>query len=118
MEKFIGCSGYYYNHWKGLFYPEDLPKKKWLSFYAEYFNTVEINNTFYEMAEEKDLKRWYEITPSDFVFSVKGYRYITHMKKLTVDDILTGYLTQFQHTVSILREKPVLSCGNCPETLK
>lgn len=105
MEKFIGCSGYYYNHWKGLFYPATLPKSKWLSFYAEHFNSVEINNTFYRMPEEKAMKRWYDITPGNFVFSVKGYRYFTHMKKLRVDDDLRGNLAVFERAIATLNEK-------------
>jgi uncharacterized protein YecE (DUF72 family) len=110
MEKFIGCSGFYYNHWKGLFYPENLPKKEWLVYYSEHFNTVEINNTFYRMPEEKALKNWHEITPVNFKFSVKGYRFITHMKKLSVDDTLIDFLERFQYTTAMLKEKlgPVL----------
>lgn len=110
MEKFIGCSGYYYNHWIGLFYPENMAKREWLSFYAEHFNTVEINNTFYRMPEEKAIKRWYEITPDDFVFSVKGFRFITHLKKLQIDQELLNSVDQFQRTVSLLKHKlgPIL----------
>ncbi len=105
MEKYIGCSGYYYNHWKGLFYPEDLPKNKWLIYYAEHFNTVEINNTFYRMPEEKSVKNWYSVTPPDFMFSVKGYRFLTHRKKLNVDEAFTDNLDKFQHVAGLLKEK-------------
>ncbi|MGE5457556.1 MAG: DUF72 domain-containing protein, partial [Methanococcaceae archaeon] len=105
METFIGCSGYYYNHWIGRFYPEDLPKNKWLPFYAEHFNTVEINNTFYRMPEEKVVKNWVDITPKNFVFAVKGYRYMTHLKKLLVDDSTLEYLSKFQHIVSQFGDK-------------
>lgn len=105
MEKYIGCSGYYYNHWINRFYPEDLPKKKWLPFYAEHFNTVEINNTFYRMPEEKPVKNWYSITPGTFVFSVKGYRFLTHLKKLIIDETSLDYLSKFQHTVSFFKDK-------------
>jgi len=105
MEKYIGCSGYYYNHWKSLFYPENLAKKKWLAYYAEHFNTVEINNTFYRMPDEKAVKNWYDITPENFVFSVKGYRFITHMKKLTVDEVFIDFLERFQYTAGFLKDK-------------
>jgi uncharacterized protein YecE (DUF72 family) len=110
METYIGCSGYYYNHWKGLFYPEDLPKRKWLIYYSEHFNTVEINNTFYRMPEEKSIKNWYSITPANFIFSIKGLRFITHLKKLSVDNLLLDSLNQFQHIAGKLEEKtgPVL----------
>lgn len=105
METYIGCSGYYYNHWKGLFYPEDLPKKQWLVFYSTRFNSVEINNTFYRMPQESAVKNWYNITPPGFLFAVKGYRYITHIKKLITDDDLTRYLVDFFRLARILKEK-------------
>jgi len=105
MKKYIGCSGYYYNHWKNLFYPEKLPKKEWLAYYAGHFNTVEINNTFYRMPAEKSIRNWYAITPGDFIFSVKGYRYLTHIKKLITDEVFTDYLTKFEHIAGLLEEK-------------
>src|SRR5690554_6158869 len=110
METFVGCSGYYYNHWKGVFYPGTLPKKEWLPFYAQHFNTVEINNTFYKMPEEKTIRKWYDITPPDFVFSLKGFRHITHLKRLSYDTELLDYLDQFLHTAAYLKEKsgPIL----------
>ncbi len=86
MENYIGCSGFYYSDWKSKFYPEDLPKKKWLEYYSEHFNTVEINNTFYKMPEKKDLDKWKTHTPPDFKFTLKANRYFTHQKKLHVDD--------------------------------
>lgn len=110
MKTYIGCSGFYYNHWKGPFYPPDLPKSKWLPFYAERFNTVELNNTFYRMPEEKAVKNWYSVTPAGFIFAMKGYRFVSHLKKLTVDADLTQNLEQFYHVAALLREKlgPVL----------
>lgn len=110
MEKYIGCSGYYYNHWKGLFYPEGLPKKKWLIFYSEHFNTVELNNTFYRMPTESAMRNWHDITPAGFIFAVKGNRYITHQKKLVYDNDLKRMLNLFQRTTGLLKEKagPIL----------
>jgi uncharacterized protein YecE (DUF72 family) len=78
----IGTSGWYYDHWQGRFYPEDLPKGDWLSFYTKTFDTVEINNTFYHLPQEQTLKKWQSIAPADFLFTVKANRYITHIKKL------------------------------------
>jgi len=78
----IGTSGWYYEHWKGRFYPEDLPKNKWLEYYISKFDTVEINNTFYHLPQEQTLKHWNEIAPPDFLFTVKASRYITHIKRL------------------------------------
>lgn len=79
---YIGTSGWNYNHWREHFYPEKLPSKKWLEYYIEKFDTVEINNTFYQLPKESALKNWVETTPDDFLFTVKASRYITHMKKL------------------------------------
>src|SRR6266542_3326505 len=105
MEKYIGCSGYYYDHWKGLFYPDDLPKREWLKFYADHFRTVEINNTFYKMPDEKTMKHWYSITPANFVFAIKGFRYFTHLRKFTVDKASLDNLAKFQRTTSFLKGK-------------
>ncbi|MEE4214131.1 MAG: DUF72 domain-containing protein, partial [Bacteroidales bacterium] len=82
MEKFIGCSGFHYSDWKGKFYPEDIKKESWLEYYSQHFNSVEINNTFYKIPEKDALKSWLGQTPPGFSFSLKGSRYITHMKKL------------------------------------
>ena len=84
MEEFIriGCSGYVYKHWKGVFYPEGLPANRWLEHYAQFFSTVEINSTFYAMPGAKTFEFWRAHTPDDFVFAIKANRLITHMKKL------------------------------------
>lgn len=79
---YIGTSGWNYGHWKGVFYPEDLPSSEWLSYYSQFFGTVEINYSFYRLPERKDFEKWREETPKDFIFAVKGSRFITHMKKL------------------------------------
>ncbi len=79
---YIGTSGWNYKHWKGNFYPEDLRQKNWLGFYADKLKTVEINNSFYRLPDKKTFKSWKDNTPKNFIFSVKGSRYITHMKKL------------------------------------
>lgn len=82
MKNRIGCSGFNYEEWKGDFYPEDLPEKKWLEYYADHFDTVEINNTFYHLPMEKTIDNWHERTPGHFMFTLKGSRFITHQKKL------------------------------------
>lgn len=79
---FLGTSGYSYRHWRGVFYPKDLPAYRWLEFYCEHFSTVELNVTFYRLPERKTFKSWYKRTPPDFTFAVKGSRFITHIKKL------------------------------------
>jgi len=79
---YIGVSGWSYKHWRGTFYPEDMPEDQWLDYCAKFFASVEVNNTFYNLPEENTFKKWYQSTPRDFIFSVKASRYITHMKKL------------------------------------
>jgi len=83
MKYHIGTSGWQYNHWKKRFYPEDVPKKKWLEFYAKEFDSVEVNGTFYGPIKKKTFKKWYKSVPYDFKFTLKGSRWITHMKKLS-----------------------------------
>lgn len=78
----IGCSGWHYAHWRGPFYPPDLPAARWLDFYAGRFDTVEINNSFYQLPSEKTLAAWRDGTPAGFLFAPKASRFITHMKKL------------------------------------
>ncbi|NOY39115.1 MAG: DUF72 domain-containing protein [Nitrospirae bacterium] len=78
----IGCSGFMYNHWKGVFYPEGLPKKKWFQYYTGVFDTVELNVTFYRLPKQESFAGWYKKSPEGFSFSIKGSRYITHVKRL------------------------------------
>lgn len=78
----VGTSGYQYRHWRGSFYPDDLAARLWLRYYAEHFDTVEINNTFYRLPTAKTFDHWREDTPSGFRFALKYSRYATHMQKL------------------------------------
>jgi uncharacterized protein YecE (DUF72 family) len=78
----IGTSGWVYKHWMGIFYPSHLPSDQQLSFYAQHFSTVEINFSFYRLPERSVFESWREQTPPEFLFAVKGSRYLTHMKKL------------------------------------
>ncbi len=78
----IGTSGWQYSHWKGPFYPEHLSNHELLEYYSGYFDTVEINNSFYRLPKKETLHRWKECVPGEFIFSFKANRYITHMKKL------------------------------------
>jgi len=80
---YIGTSGYIYDHWYGIFYPKDLVKAQWLEYYCRFFDTVELNVTFYRLPFETAFKNWYKRTPDNFSFAVKGSRFITHVKKLT-----------------------------------
>jgi uncharacterized protein YecE (DUF72 family) len=78
----IGTSGWHYKGWVGLFYPEKLPAKEMMSFYAQHFDTVEVNNTFYHLPSATTFDSWRDNSPENFLFAVKGSRFITHMKKL------------------------------------
>jgi uncharacterized protein YecE (DUF72 family) len=79
---YIGTSGWQYNHWWGNFYPKDLKKDDWLSYYSGEFNSVEVNTSFYGAIKKKTYKKWLSEVPDDFCFSIKANRYITHMKRL------------------------------------
>ncbi|WP_274423160.1 DUF72 domain-containing protein [Chelativorans sp. YIM 93263] len=78
----IGISGWTYPGWRGVFYPEKLPHKRELAYAAEHFPSIEINGTFYRMQRPENFADWRENTPDDFVFAVKGSRYITHMRRV------------------------------------
>ena len=79
---YIGCSGFSNRDWKGFFFPEELPPKEQLNFYATQFNTVEINSTFYRRPRPQTLQNWYERTGEDFKFFIKIPKTITHIKRL------------------------------------
>lgn len=82
MTTLVGISGWTYQGWRGNFYPPKLSHKKELSFASHHFNTIEINGTFYGLQRPTSYQKWFEETPDHFVFSVKGNRYITHIKRL------------------------------------
>jgi uncharacterized protein YecE (DUF72 family) len=79
----IGTSGFVYRHWRaGVFYPEGLPAKQEFPYYSEHFDTVELNHTFYRLPTEGAVRGWAKLAPPNFVFAVKGSRYLTHVKRL------------------------------------
>ena len=78
----IGCSGWNYKSWRGAFYPPRLPASKWLHHYAQRFDTVELNNSFYRLPKEETFRSWREQVPERFIFAVKASRFLTHMKRL------------------------------------
>lgn len=103
----VGTSGFAYKEWKGTFYPDDLPAKKYLSFYAGHFRTTEINNTFYRMPTAKLCEGWYAGVPDNFSFTLKLSQRITHFKRLkNVDDEMSFFLS----SAAALKEKlgPIL----------
>jgi len=103
----IGTSGWNYKHWRGPFYPEDLPPKKWQAYYMERFQTVEVNNTFYKLPDKKTFEKWRTGAAEGFTYAVKASRYITHMKKLKDPQ---GPLSNFLDHAGVLGDKlgPVL----------
>ena len=78
----IGISGWRYEPWRGVFYPKDLAQWRELEFASRAFPTIEINGSFYSLQHPASYQTWYEQTPSNFVFAIKGGRYITHMLRL------------------------------------
>lgn len=93
----IGCSGFHYKHWKDIFYPEGLAQSKWFSFYAEHFDSLELNASFYRTPTPKALANWYSISPDGFNFAVKAPRSITHYKKFNnVQDIIMRFYDLLQ----------------------
>lgn len=78
----IGCSGWNYRHWRGTFYPSALPPARWFEHYARHFDTVEVNNTFYQLPDEDVFDAWDRQAPAGFVYAIKASRFLTHMKKL------------------------------------
>jgi len=78
----VGCSGWVYRHWRGLFYPQHLPQKRWFEWYAREFDTVEINASFYRLPLPSTFEGWRDKAPPGFRYAVKVNRFITHMKKL------------------------------------
>ncbi len=78
----IGTSGWEYRHWRGSFYPADLPRDRWLEHYAAEFDTVELNNPFYRLPEAETFAAWARRVPPEFRYAVKASRYLTHLRRL------------------------------------
>jgi hypothetical protein len=99
----IGISGWRYEPWRGVFYPEGLAQHLELEYSSRQFPTIEINGTFYSLQRPQCFSAWYAATPPGFVFAVKGSRYITHMKRLReVERPLANFLAS---GLFLLREK-------------
>ena len=93
----IGTSGWHYRHWKGNFYPVELPSSQYLSWYIQHFKTVEINNCFYRLPTAAAVEGWRKQVPKDFSFAIKGSRFITHIKRLKdPDQALQTYLSRME----------------------
>ena len=102
MNLHVGTSGYSYKEWKGNFYPEDLPAKEMLSYYAQRLPAVEINNTFYRLPQASMIENWRDQVPPNFRFSIKATQRITHIKRLKNVADETKYLIE---TASLMGER-------------
>jgi hypothetical protein len=91
----IGCSGWYYWHWKGSFYPAEIPSSQWFSIYQDYFQTVELNAPFYSWPTVAAVKTWIRQADPSFVYTIKVCELITHIKRFEETKILIedfGYI--------------------------
>jgi uncharacterized protein YecE (DUF72 family) len=105
----IGCSGWNYDDWKGRLYPEGLGKPRWLGRYAEVFDTVEVNSTFYRLASRAATARWAAETPPGFVFAAKASRYLTHIRRLReIDEGIGRYYERIEPLVQSGKLGPVV----------
>jgi uncharacterized protein YecE (DUF72 family) len=100
----IGCSGWNYASWKDEFY-EGKPARLWLQHYAQHFDTVEVNNTFYRLPLRSSVAKWVAETPPGFLFTIKASRYLTHIKRLTD---MRGGLARYYERVEPLVDSPKL----------
>jgi len=82
-HSFLGTSGWSYNHWRGSFYPDDVPQSRWFEYYSQHFHSVELNSSFYRIPAASTVVSWLRRSPPNFVFCVKVSRLITHTKQLT-----------------------------------
>ena len=99
----VGCSGWQYPHWRGDFYPAELPTSRWFAHYALAFDTVEINSSFYRLPPPETFAKWRDQAPPRFVYAVKASRFLTHMKKLKdPEDPLRRFHTHARHLGSHL----------------
>ena len=115
MTLYVGTSGYSYKEWKGSFYPEKIPAKDMLRYYAERLSTVEINATFYRMPQPSMLENWKEQVPGTFRFALKASQRITHFKRLKETDEETKY---FLDTAAVLDDQLGVVLFQMPPNMK
>lgn len=105
----IGCSGWNYADWRGPFYPEREPQRRWLELYAQRFDTVEVNTTFYRLPRRDAVAAWVQQTPDGFTFTVKASRYLTHIKRLTdLEQGVARFYERIEPLIEAERLGPVL----------
>ena len=111
----IGTSGYYYKNWVGDFYPTDIPKYRYFEYYIKFFNSLELNSTFYRFLKISTIKNWKYKIKNNFKLSIKANRIITHTKKLNCNK---NYLNDFLETVNTLGNKLGVILFQLPPSLK
>ncbi len=116
MPYFIGTSGYIYQHWIGKFYPSNIKKNALFKYYTSYFNTVEINYSFYHTPKESTILKWYKIAPDNFYYTLKVPRVITHMRKLSENSI--SLIENFVNLALLLKEKCGIVLFQMPPSFK
>ena len=104
----IGTSGWTYDGWRGPFYPAEVPKKNWLSWYASQFNSTEINGSFYRTPSLEAVQAWHDQTPEDFLFAWKASKFITHWKRLSDNSVNSIELMETRLKVLGKKIGPVL----------
>lgn len=115
IKNYIGTSGYGYSHWKGVFYPEELPYREFFSYYTKFFDTVELNNTFYHIPRESTIEKWDKGSPENFIFSIKANKSITHIKRLKNAE---NSLKLFESRIAALQEKIGVILFQLPPSFK
>lgn len=109
MQSHVGCSGWNYKSWRESVYPRGLPARRWLERYAELFETVEVNTTFYRLISREAVARWVQQTPDHFCFAVKASRYLTHVKRLAnMAEGLARFYERIEPLIEAGRLGPVL----------
>jgi uncharacterized protein YecE (DUF72 family) len=106
----IGCSGWNYQSWRGgEFYPQGMGPGRWLEYYSQVFDTVEVNSTFYRLASANAVANWVKQTPEHFVFALKASRYLTHIKRLTdLDQGIARYYERIEPLVGTAKLGPIV----------
>lgn len=117
-KRYIGTSGFSYNHWKEVFYPANIRQSDWLNYYSGFFNTVELNVTFYRLPAEKTFLGWAEATPLDFRFTLKAPRQLTHYARLKLDDNYLAHAELFSRRARLLEDRLGCVLWQLPPGLK
>lgn len=118
MKIYVGTSGWQYKHWNAAFYPKKLKGTEQLTYFAERFNTVEVNSSFYRIPSSSAVQGWHDRTPASFKFAVKLNNYLTHSKKLILDKKSQASLQHFIKNTTPLDKKLAAILVQLPPSLK